>query len=123
MPSLVVTSRSLRCAVGEEQRAVEKRRSVQLPPSGDAVAAILAALVAPKGSRVEVAVPRTCLLSDKEVLDSIAGDPKFVTCAPQLARSTTAGEGAEPVVLLRLVAKPRGERCAPSRLTPQQRLC
>ena len=109
MPSVLVTSRSLRCAVGEEQHAVEKRRSVQLPPSGDAIAAILAGVVAPKGSRVEVAVRRTCSLYGKELLD-IAGDPKFVTCAP----SAAVGEGAEPMDTLHLVAVPRGERCAPS---------
>jgi hypothetical protein len=125
MPSLVVTSRSLRRTDGVKKCVVLKsHRSLELPSSGDAVAAILAALVVPKGSRVQLAVRRTRLLRAAELLDSLVEDDAgFVTYASQPARSAAAGEADEPVETLRLVAVPCGERCAPARLTGPRGLC
>jgi hypothetical protein len=110
MPSLVVVSRSLRRSGGEEKCTREKRSNVQLPPSGDPVAALIAALAAPKGSRVQLAVRRTRLLRGEEVLDSFTQGLCWAY-ASRPARSAAAGVAATPVRTLCLVAVPRGERC------------
>ena len=109
MPSLVVLSRSLCHLPGDAKELGRERRfSVALPPSGDALAAVLSSVTAAKQSRVELTIPRLRLLDENDTFAGLA-EKEDGTFYPKTS-STPGRKELQP--MLRLVAVSRGERCA-----------
>ena len=110
MPSLVVLSRSLCHLRGDAKELGRERRfSVALPPSGDALAALLSSVTAAKQSRVELIIPRLRLLGENDTIARLKEAGAVAFC-PQAPSAPPGREVLQPV--LRLVAVSRGERCA-----------
>jgi hypothetical protein len=116
MPSLVVLTRSLRQRGGAKKLGREERRTVRLPPAGDAVAALLDGLAVAQHSQVELRVPAARLLDADEPLRGVATDFLFfdsvdVAAKPKRASKAARRDKAGTEPLLRLVAVPRDDRC------------
>ena len=113
MPSLLVLSRSLCHLPGDAKEF--SRSEVLLPPSGDALTALLSSITAAKNSELEITVPRLRWLDAEESIGPLACQAKAEARSMCLVSAYAAArrgsdEGFSPA--LRLAAVSRGEWCA-----------